>query len=126
MRFTEVSMDLDMINNLIEELEKSEMSLSNIRNLSALYTVRNQLLDKSQEKVTQDIVTDEIDDILPSYLQYVDIKRKYQFGNESKDNVLTYLKSVCSEIKDLVHVLYSGTDMPEERQLIQKMVKEMQ
>ena len=115
-------MDISTINDLIDELEKAEMSLSNIRNLSALYIVRNEKLDKTN----QDAVTNELNDILPSYLKYIEIKRKYQMEEIGKEAVTSYLKSVCNEIKEFIKALYAGSDMPEERKLIKEMIREIQ
>ena len=56
-------MDISTINDLIDELENSETSLSNIRNLSALYTVKAHLLGTPN----YDTTTKELSDILPSY-----------------------------------------------------------
>ena len=116
-------MNLEMIEDLITELEQSEMSLSNIRNLSALYTVRNQLLERSE---TADKVTLELSDILPSYRRYIDSKRSYQMKETTNNEaILSNLKQVCTEIKEFLQTLYSSTDMQEERTMIQKMLKEI-
>jgi len=116
-------MNLAVINNMITELEKNDdTSLSNIRNLSALYIVRDHLsIEESNDKTVS-----ELNDILPSYIQYKAIKRKYQLGEASKERVLSYLKSVCKEIKEFMQTLYSGTDMQEERDILKQLVKDMQ
>lgn len=117
-------MNLAVINNMITELEKNDdTSLSNIRNLSALYTVKDHL-SISNESTDKTVL--ELNDILPSYIQYKAIKRKYQLGETSKERVTSYLYSVCKEIKEFMQTLYSGTDMQEERDILKQLIKDMQ
>ena len=110
------------LNTIIDELENAETSLSNIRNLSALYNVKTHLL--GTEKF--DRTAKELNDILPSYLNYIDVKRKYQLKEITETNVLLQLGNVCKEIKEFIQTLYSGTDTPEERDILRQMIKEMQ
>lgn len=115
-------MDLLVINDLIDDIESGDTSLSNIRNLSALYNVKSHLIGTKK----YDSIVKELNDILPSYLQYIEVKRKYQMKEVSEELVLSYLKSVCKEIKEFVQTLYSGTDTEGERKIIKQMVKEIQ
>lgn len=112
-------MDITLINDMIDELENSDTSLSNIRNLSALYNVKSHM--KKEDNATK-----ELSDILPSYLDYIDTKRGYQLHKTSADEVYTAMQSVCSEIKEFIRALYRGTDTPKEREIIMRMIKEMQ
>ena len=116
-------MDINTINNLIKDTENSETTLSNIRNLSALYNVRNILLNNKEETQTQ--TETELKDILPSYLGYINIKRKYQLHKTTNDNVIIAMKALCTEIKEFIQTLYSSTDTPQERDIIKEMIKEM-
>ena len=116
-------MDINIINNLIEDTENSETTLSNIRNLSALYNVRNILLNNKEETQTQ--TETELKDILPSYLGYINIKRKYQLHKTTNENVIIAMKALCTEIKEFIQTLYSSTDTPQERDIIKEMLKEM-
>lgn len=115
-------MDINTINNLIKDTENSETTLSNIRNLSALYNVRNILLNKEE---TQTQTETELKDILPSYLGYINIKRKYQLHKTTNENVIIAMKALCTEIKEFIQTLYSSTDTPQERDIIKEMIKEM-
>ena len=108
-------MNIDTINELMEELEQSETSLSNIRNLSALYTVKAHILGSN---VNVDRTEKELRDILPSYLQYIEIKRKYQLKETTVDALCTALNSLCSEINEFLHTLYSCTDSEQERAIL--------
>lgn len=114
-------MNIQTINDLIDELEHGDTSLSNIRNLSALYNVKSHLINKGIE----DSTTKELNDILPSYLKYIEMKRKYQMGEITEDAILSYLKYVCKEIKEFIRALYSGTDTPKEREIILTMLQEV-
>lgn len=114
-------MDLSVINEAIDELENSETSLSNVRNLSALYTVKEHLIGSKH----YGSVVKELNDILPSYLNYIDVKRKYQLKEITETNVLLQLGNVCHEIKEFIQTLYSGTDSPEERKIINDLIEQL-
>lgn len=111
-------MDISTINDMIDEIEQNETSLSAIRNLSALYTVKNHLIGG---KIYNNVVK-ELNDILPSYLQYIDVKRKYQLKETTDEAVLSYLSKVCIEIREFIQTLYSGTDTPKERDIIKNLM----
>lgn len=110
-----------MINDLIDELEQSDTSLSNVRNLSALYNVKTHLLGTELYSNT----TKELNDILPSYLRYIEVKRKYQLHEINIDGILIELKNVCKEIQEFIQTLYSSTDTPEERDLLHILIEEL-
>ena len=114
-------MDLSTINDLIDELENSETSLSNIRNLSALYNVKSHILGNK----TYDNVVKELNDVLPSYLQYVEVKRRYQLKEITDEAVISYLYRVCKEIKEFIQTLYSGTDTQKERDVLQDLINQL-
>ena len=111
-------MDITQINQLISDLENVEPSMSNIRNLSALYTVRTNL-----SKVSVDTVTEELHDILPSYVDYISTKRKYQMHETSLEKVESDIQRLCKEIKEFLLILYRNTDTAEERECIIQMLK---
>ena len=110
-------MSVQEINDLIADLEESDSSLSNIRNLSSLYIVRKHLLENSMDNVTN-----QLDDILPSYIEYVKIKRKYQLNELTEQAVYLSMQQVCKEIKEFLHILYSNTDTPKEREMIRNLI----
>ena len=115
-------MNISTINDLIDELEQSDVSLSNIRNLSALYTVKYHLVGN----VKFDKVSAELNDILPSYIKYIDIKRKYQLHETTEDVLYINMKELCREVKEFIQALYSGTDTQTERDMLKQMIKEIQ
>lgn len=110
-------MSIDTINELIEELEQGETSLSNIRNLSALYTVKAHILGHN---INVDKTEKELRDVLPSYLQYIKIKRKYQLKETTADALYTALNSLCNEINEFLHTLYSCSDTEQERAILKR------
>ena len=113
-------MNIQNINNSIADLEEAEPSLSNIRNLSSLYMVRKHLLENSTDNVTN-----QLDDILPSYINYVKIKRKYQLNELTEQAVFIAMQQVCKEIKEFLHILYSNTDTPKEREMIRNLIDQL-
>ncbi len=111
-------MDTVVINELIADLEKSESSLSNIRNLSALYTVRDKLSPKTETDTTRK----ELDDILPSYIEYVTSKRHSAMTLTSDEFVLINMQKLCKEIREFIHTLYTSTSSEAERKVIKKLI----
>ena len=112
-------MDIKIINEMIEELEDGDTTYANAADLASLYTVR--------DKLTQPIdgITKELNDILPAYTVYKEVKRNYQLNGIDKSKVIRQLEFVCKELKDFVGILYSSSDSPEEREIILKTVKEL-
>lgn len=117
-------MDISVINNLINDFENSDTSLSTIRNLSALYNVKTHLLQSNQDLANK--TTKELSDILPSYIQYINAKRRYQLHEITDETVYINMKELCKEIKEFIQALYSGTDTEKERELLKQMIKEIQ
>ena len=54
------------------------------------------------------------------YQEYCSVKREYQLGNIDKIKVVNSMKNVCKELKDFITLLYSCTDMQEERDMLDK------
>ena len=104
---------------MIEELEDGDTTYANAADLASLYTVR--------DKLTQPIdgITKELNDILPAYTAYKEVKRNYQLNGIDKSKVLRQLESVCRELKDFICRLYSNSDSPEEREIILKTIKNL-
>ena len=111
-------MDIKIIDEMIEELEDSDTTYANAADLASLYIVKGRL------NQSNDNVTKELNDILPAYNVYRDVKRNYQLNGIDKSKVLQQLKFVCRELKDFICKLYSNSDSPEEREIILKTVKE--
>ena len=109
-------MNIDVINEMIDELEQSDVSLSNIRNLSALYNVRTHILGTNKF----DASTKELSDILPSYLQYIETKKRYQLQQTTVEYVCNALESVCNELTEFIQSLYSCTDTEQERSILER------
>lgn len=112
-------MDIIAINEAIENLENGEATLESVSELSALYTVRNNLRNSS------DTVEKELDDILPYYMKYKETKTRYQRNQAIEYEVVQGIKDVCTELKELVDTLYNNTDIHKERMCIKKMIKEL-
>ena len=107
-------MDIYAIQDTIKELELGDTTLQNVSDLANLYVVRDRLLDTD--------VKQELDDILPAYSDYVDVKQRYQRGEISDGVVIKSMKYVCREIADFIDTLYKCTDMNKERKCIKDMI----
>lgn len=116
-------MDIIAINEAIETLENSDTSFENVSKLASLYICRANLQNLSNRQI--DSVKDELEDIMPYYLKYKDIKKRYQLNQATEGEVIDLIKKVCREIQDFINALYSGTDMNKERICIRKMIEQI-
>lgn len=110
-------MDITTIDNYIEELEGQECTFSNIRNLASLYTVKEHLESVKNETEA------ELNDILPQYRVYIEVKRKYQMGELSESEICRSLQALCAEIYEFIVTLYNNTDSETERNCLNQMMK---
>ncbi len=117
-------MDLDIIEDAIYDLEHSDITADNVKELAGLYIVRQEQLKSHTNENTSDM-EQELNDILPYYRKYCEIKRRYQRHELTEDAVIESIEKVCKEIGDLVTTLYSGTDLGKERRQIHKMIKNL-
>lgn len=117
-------MNLTEVNEAIKELQESSLTLSNARNLSALINVRDYLQNSTQRK--PDSLERELNDILPQYREYCNIKRGYQLGKLSDTDLIVAMRHVCKEIKDFLLLLYENTEIAQERTQLKAMLEEIQ
>ena len=113
-------LNLEEINNTIVQLENGDTTFDTCIKLSSLYIVRDRLSDRSVDNVVE-----ELSDILPAYTQYKRVKWEYQLGNVSETAIINQIAHVCSEIKEFITTLYSGTDIQLERDSIISMLSEL-
>lgn len=113
-------MDIKDIKKEIEKLENDDTTHENAQKLASLYIVVEHLSKKQIDDTEK-----ELNDILPAYHRYIEIKRKYQLGEISEGLVIQGIKNVCKEIQEFISTLYSCTDMPEERDYILNMIKSL-
>ena len=119
-------MDLYLIDSTIEELEQGETTFANCEKLASLYIIKEHF--KQYPLVLRglyDEVEEELNDIAPQYKNYCDIKREYQLGKTTKEAVITSIKGVCKEIEEFLQILYSNTDMPEEREQLKLFINKI-
>ena len=114
-------MDIQIIENTIDELEHSDISMNNAIELASLYIIRNNNLTGINKEETGGI-QGEIEDILPAYTEYRQVKTQYQLNNLPDFVVVKTLKLLCQEIEDVINLLYSSTDMNKERRCIKQMI----
>ena len=115
-------LDFQLIDNTIEELENEDTNFANCQKLASLYTIKQ--FYENHLKDTQKVES-ELNDILPSYRQYQEVKRHYQMSEATDTQVVNSLQVVCKEISEFIHTLYSSTDMQDERDVIQSMVSQL-
>ena len=106
-------MNIDEINNTITELENGQTTFETCMKLASLYIVR--------DNIHTDVVKSEYFDILPSYEQYAEAKRKYSRGEISIDAVTQRLSFLSEEIYQFIQTLYASTESPEERDILEKL-----
>lgn len=115
-------MNLAEVNEAINELLNSSLTLSNARNLSALIVVQSYMQNAIQSK--PDALEQELNDILPRYKEYCEIKQKYQRNQASDDEIVIAMRRVCKEVKEFLLLLYQNTDMQIERTMLKAMLKD--
>ena len=120
-------MNIVEVNDAIKELESSDSSLSNIRNLASLYIVQGQMQGKLNSVMQQsnDAVLNELYEVIPSYKQYVIAKRRRQLNEISEDLVLDTLSRLGKELKDFVKSLYTATASENERIILTKIIADL-
>ena len=116
-------MQIQSIENAIMELETAETTVKNVSELADLYIIRDHY--KNTNSASTQSADRELKDILPQYVEYIRIKRRFQRGDMSEEAVIKSIQSVCKEIVDFINALYSGTDLPEERTQIKIMAKDI-
>jgi hypothetical protein len=116
-------MDIIAINEAIETLENSDTNFENVSELASLYICRANLQNLSNRQIER--VEDELEDILPYYTKYREIKTRYQLNQTTEGEVILGIKNVCREIQQFIDTIYSGTDMNKERICINKMIEQM-
>lgn len=110
-------MDISEIERTIKQLEGGDTTFESCRKLATLYVVRDNL--------TTDNVEKELNDILPCYRRYIQIKRDYQTGRATDDLLVNSMESVCKEITEFIETLYNNTELFKERLKIEKTIKEL-
>lgn len=105
------------IENTIEELENGETTFDVCTKLASLYIVREHMYSKDEPDTTEV----ELQDILPQYRVYKEVKLKYQKGEIPIDRVLHSLNLLSVEIREFLHTLYSSTDTEEEREQLRQL-----
>lgn len=116
-------MNIELIDEAIYALENSETTVENVSELSALYIVRANMLHPLKSSAQS--VEKELNDILPNYLIYIDVKRDYQMKKTTEGEVIRAIKTVCKELSEFIDTMYSSTDMNKERLCIKNMLKKL-
>ena len=121
--FFEVRMNIEEIQNEIKTLENDATTFSNVSKLASLYIVNERLQNGAQTIV--DGIQRELNDILPAYKKYVEIKREFQLKNADKTALIDSIQLVCKELQEFISTLYNNTECEECRNLISKTLKSL-
>lgn len=111
-------MDEQKISERIHILESTPVVLDNVLELASLYIVQDK-----QKNATQSTVRSELDDILPAFRNYVQVKTLYQQHSTDDDAVLHALSILCQEIREFLGTLYGSSCFYKERRLLRKMLE---
>lgn len=106
-------MDNIAIQDTIDTLLNSETTQNNVSELASLIIVNEYLNKQNLSRIQR-----ELDDILPAYKKYVEVKRLYQLNEIDESAVVHMMKLTVQEIQEFIEALYSGTDMGKERREI--------
>lgn len=68
------------------------------------------------------MIEKEYADILPTYQLYCTLKRKYELNEITKEAVIVAMRSLCVEIGEFLQIIYSNTNMEEERKELKSML----
>jgi len=106
-------MDIQLIDKTIKELESSKTTFDNCSDLASLYIVRDHYIEQKSN-----LVESEINDILPSYKKYIQVKQAYQLDRINYSDVLLSMMAMCNELSEMLCAIYSSTDSKQERDLL--------
>ncbi len=126
-------MNIEEIKSSIEELEKDDLTLSNVRNLASLYIIYNNLEKsvRSQIEASESIlnnknsIENELNDILPAYTRYKNVKIQYQLHQLPDDALVPAMKLLVQELEEFILILYNNTHLRKERICIESMVTKL-
>lgn len=110
-------MNISLIEDAITILESDDTTVDNVAELASLYIVRANYKQAKNETVK------ELNEILPAYSHYIEMKTLYQTGKQDANPMVDSFKMVCKELRDFIITLYSGTDTYKERRELKAMLK---
>jgi len=115
-------MNIIDVEDAIYDLEQAPYTYDNAAELASLYIIQAHM---SKEGITGTtaVIQEEVEDILPAYRQYCQVKRQYQCHEVTEQAVVEALRIVGEEIRDLFNLIYSGTDMGKERKILHNIVE---
>ena len=116
----------------IEDYESRQPTYQVCEKLANLYIIYDHLYGNKNEPqhnippnysfYSEEPNQEEKESVLPAYDMYVESKIAFQYGDIPKEKVLYFLNALSQEIKDFFAMLYRNTDMPEEREIINSLI----
>ena len=119
-------LDFNEIRDTISQLENSKTTYDTCSKLADLYIVLDHSENANvQDTKSNDTVVNELSDILPAYTEYVKVKTNYKLNRGTKDSVLYSMDLLDKEITEFIDILFSSSDMSEERELLKRMLSNL-
>lgn len=117
-------LDMQEVSNTIRELESGPTTLENCRKLAILYIVKEHYSKANLPDcgTCTDKVVEEYRDILPTYSDYCEAKRRFQLREIPEESVLQKLQLLCQEVEEFLSILYTNTESDQQRELIAKSI----
>ena len=117
-------LDFNEIRDTITKLENSKTTFDTCNKLASLYTILWYHNLQVQETPKNDVVN-ELSDILPAYSQYVKVKTDYKLNRTTKESVIYSIELLDKEITEFIDILFSSSEMPEEREKLKQMISNL-
>ena len=117
-------MDIYAIDEAIQTLENGETTIDNVLELASLYIVRDNMFRTGISAKSNDFQA-EVNDILPAYEEYRQVKTQFHLNNVPDFVVAKALRLLCKEIEEVIDVLYGSTDMNKERKCIRDLIDKL-
>ena len=119
----------------IEELENKQPTYQTCEKLSTLYIIYDHLYGEKSNSRDFEVMkysyssspepktaNENKKTLLPSYYSYVEAKEQYQYGDASKEKIIRSFDVLARELKTFFKTLYSNTDTPEEREILNRLI----
>ena len=122
-------LDIREVDQTIKELENGKTTFDTCAKLADMYIIRKYYAtSKEMQEETyygNSDVKKEYRDILPSYSEFCDLKKHYHMGEISEKPVITAADKMCTEIYEFMTELYEHADMPQEREALEDLVRDL-
>ena len=102
----------------IQDMKSKEPTPQNMRDIALLELWLSSNTQKAVPNVSTVKIQNEINDILPAYVEYIEVKRKRMLKEVTDEKVLFTLQTLVNELQDLIEMIYRNTETCEEREIL--------